>query len=90
MHHACDIHGLQSWRRNLSSWFAILVLPMCASLSLRAATSPVPAKQIIAYIFPKDRVIVPGEIAARKLTRILLQSIDAGLYHDVPVSTETP
>src|SRR5260370_13883456 len=70
MHHARDIHGLLSWRRNLSSWFVILVLPMCASLSLRAATSPAPLKQIIAYILPKDRVIAPGEIAARKLTRI--------------------
>jgi chitinase len=70
MHHDRDLHGLLSWRRNLSSWFVILLLPMWASLSLRAATSPVPAKQIIAYIFPKDRVIAPGEVAARKLTRI--------------------
>jgi chitinase len=69
MRHARHLPGL-SWRRNISSWFAILVLPMCASLSLRAETSPVPAKQIIAYIFPKDRVIAPGEVAAKKLTRI--------------------
>ncbi|NYF52762.1 glycoside hydrolase family 18 protein [Tunturiibacter gelidoferens] len=27
-------------------------------------------KQIIAYIFPKDRIIAPGEISAEKLTRI--------------------
>src|SRR3984885_3365889 len=69
MHHDRNLPGL-SWRRNISVWFVILVLPMCPSLSLRAATSPVPAKQIIAYIFPKDRVIVPGEVTARKLTRI--------------------
>jgi chitinase len=70
MHHACDLFGPLSWRRHIASWFAILILPMCPSLSLRAATSPAPAKQIIGYIFPKDRVIAPGEVAARKLTRI--------------------
>jgi chitinase len=43
---------------------------MCPSFSLHAASSPAPTKQIIAYIFPKDRVIAPGEVAARKLTRI--------------------
>ena len=70
MHYACDLFGPLSWRRHISSWFAILVLPMSPSHSLRAATSPAPAKQIIGYIFPKDRVIAPGEVAARKLTRI--------------------
>src|SRR5271170_2328926 len=59
-----------SWRNTIPSWFAILVLPMCLSLPLRAATSPARTKQIIAYIFPKDRVIAPGEIAANKVTRI--------------------
>jgi chitinase len=70
MHYGCDPFRPLSWRRNISSWFAILVLPMCASPPLRAAASPVPAKQIIVYIFPQDRVIAPGEIAARKLPRI--------------------
>src|SRR5260370_18485779 len=70
VHYACDLFGSLSWRRHISSWFAILVLPMSPSHSLRAATSPAPAKQIIGYIFPKDRVIAPGEVAARKLTRI--------------------
>jgi chitinase len=70
MHHACDLFGPLSWRRHISSWFAILILPMYPSLSLRAASPPAPAKQIIGYIFPKDRVIAPGEVAARKLTRI--------------------
>jgi chitinase len=69
MHRACDLHD-QSWRRHISSWFVIIILPMCPSFFLRAETSPTPAKQIIAYIFPRDRVIVPGEVAARKLTRI--------------------
>jgi chitinase len=40
------------------------------SLCLRPTTPPAPAKQIIGYIFPKDRAIAPGEVAARKLTRI--------------------
>ncbi len=57
-------------RNTISSLFAILVLPMCLSLPLRAAKSPVPEKQIIAYIFPRDRVIASGEIAANKVTRI--------------------
>jgi len=59
-----------SRRCNISSWFAILILPMCLPLSLRAATSPTPEKEIIAYIFPKDRIIAPAEVAAGKVTRI--------------------
>src|ERR1700722_6174474 len=70
MRQTCDLPGPPSWRRNVSTWFAILALPMCLSLPLRAAPSPDPPKQIIAYIFPRDRVIVPGEVTARKLTRI--------------------
>jgi chitinase len=37
---------------------------------LSAATLPTPKDQVIAYIFVKDRVIQPGEVAANKLTRI--------------------
>jgi chitinase len=37
---------------------------------LVAASLPTPRNQIIAYVFVKDRVIQPGEIAANKLTRI--------------------
>jgi chitinase len=59
-----------SRRFSIPSWFAILILPMCLPLSLRAATSPSPEKEIIAYIFPKDRIIAPGEVAAGKVTRI--------------------
>jgi chitinase len=59
-----------AWRNPISLWFVILVLPMCFSLPLRAATSPAPTKQIIAYIFPRDRVIASGEVAANKVTRI--------------------
>ncbi len=43
---------------------------MCFSLPLRAATTPSPKKEIIAYIFTKDRIIAPGEVAANKVTRI--------------------
>jgi chitinase len=55
--------------RALPSWLAILV-SMCFPLHLRAATSPIQKKQIIAYIFPKDRIIAPQEVSATKLTRI--------------------
>jgi chitinase len=70
MHNTRDLFGLLFRRRNISSWFAILSLLMSPPLSLRAATSPAGPKQIIAYIFPRDRVIAPGEVAASKLTRI--------------------
>ena len=43
---------------------------MCSPLHLRAAISPPQKKEIIAYIFPKDRIIAPQEISAAKLTRI--------------------
>jgi chitinase len=54
----------------------LLAVPLIA-FSLSAAASP-PAHSryahtgpaVIAYIFPRDHVIQPGEIAARKLTRI--------------------
>jgi len=56
--------------RVLSSCLAFLILSMCIPLHLRAATSPAQKKEIIAYIFPKDRIIAPQEISATKLTRI--------------------
>lgn len=52
------------------SSLAILVLTMFLSPCLHADTSDLSKKQIIAYIFPKDRIIAPGEISAEKLTRI--------------------
>jgi chitinase len=54
----------------LPSWLVILAFSMCFPLHLRAATSPSQTSQIIAYIFPKDRIIAPQEVSARKLTRI--------------------
>jgi chitinase len=48
----------------------IIVLTMLLSPSLRADTPALPKEQIIAYIFPKDQIIAPGEISAEKLTRI--------------------
>lgn len=52
------------------SSLAILVLTMFLSPCLHADTSDLSKKQIIAYIFPKDRTIAPGEMSAEKLTRI--------------------
>jgi chitinase len=54
----------------LSTSLAILVLTMSHSPCLRADTPDSSKKQIIAYIFPKDRIIAPGEVSAEKLTRI--------------------
>jgi chitinase len=59
------------FRLRVAPWsLAILVLTMFRSPCLRADTPDSSAKQIIAYIFPKDRIIAPGEISAGKLTRI--------------------
>jgi chitinase len=89
MSRTIDRHMRHSRRHKICSWFAILVLPMCLTLPLRAATSPSQEKEIIAYIFPKDRIIDPGEVAAGKVTRINyafanLQNgvIVAGFTHD--------
>ena len=70
MYGAQDFFDLPSRRRQASSWLVILTLLMSSSLSLQAATSPAVAKQIIAYIFPRNRVIAPDEVAANKITRI--------------------
>src|SRR5277367_1670741 len=43
---------------------------MCSLPFLQVATAAAKNKQIIAYIFPKDRIIAPQEISATKLTRI--------------------
>ncbi|HET8638200.1 MAG TPA: glycoside hydrolase family 18 protein [Acidobacteriaceae bacterium] len=46
--------------------FAISFLVLAAPLYSAASTSPV----IIAYVFPRNRVLQPAEITAQKLTRI--------------------
>jgi chitinase len=56
--------------RTLSLSLSVFVMIMSLSLSLRADTLALPKKQIIAYIFPKDRIIAPQEVSAAKLTRI--------------------
>jgi len=48
----------------------ILALSMCAPVLSYAAASPPHKQEIIAYIFLKDRIIAPNEIAPEKLTRI--------------------
>ena len=54
----------------LSTGFVVVSLSMFASIASQAATSSHQQKEVIAYIFPKDSVIAPGEISAEKLTRI--------------------
>jgi chitinase len=70
MSRTSDRYTRLSWRHNISSLFAILALSMCLPIPLRATPPPAPEKQIIAYIFPRDRIIAPGEVAAGKVTRI--------------------
>jgi chitinase len=68
--------GLESpaakqWRRIAFLWVGLLVLaaPLTASPAKRVVR-PSRLPQIIAYIFPRDRTLQPGEVAAGKLTRI--------------------
>jgi chitinase len=65
-----DCYSGLSWRHDFSFWFAILALPMCLPIPLRATPPTATEKEIIAYIFPRDRIIAPGEVAAGKVTRI--------------------
>ncbi|WP_433963822.1 glycoside hydrolase family 18 protein [Tunturiibacter gelidiferens] len=56
--------------RPLSLALGILILAMHSPVPSQAATPLTHKKEVIAYIFPKDRIIAPGEITAGKLTRI--------------------
>jgi chitinase len=69
MKQSCILLALR-FLRALPSWMTTLILSMCFPLHLPAATSPAQKKDIIAYIFPKDRIIAPEEVSATKLTRI--------------------
>jgi chitinase len=66
----------------------ILILSLSTAafpLQHRARASSRP--QIIAYVFPRDRLIQPGEITASKLTRI---NYAFALIHDGRIVTESP
>jgi len=61
--------SLRSPRRELCLLW--LMLAFAGLPALFAATSPAVAQPlIVAYVFPENSIIQPGEIAARKLTRI--------------------
>jgi chitinase len=65
-------HNTTVFSSSRRSWFArfvVLVLPMCVPLFLSAAQKPWKG-QIIAYIFPKDRIIGSDEVSPGKITRI--------------------
>ncbi len=50
--------------------WTILTILSCLPVFSETASLPSPKTAVIAYIFPKNRAIPPGEIAAQKLTRI--------------------
>jgi chitinase len=56
--------------RRILAWIAILAAALSAAGQTRHPSPSPERPQIIAYIFPRDRVLQPGEIAAAKLTRI--------------------
>ena len=68
--------------------FSMLAISLpVAALPLHHRSHPTAGPQIIAYIFPRDRVIEPGEIAARKLTRI---NYAFALIQNGRIVTESP
>src|ERR1700722_11029654 len=66
------LHNFSKLRlcHSLPQGLIILALAMCAPVPSHAAASPTQKQEIIAYIFPKDRIIAPGEVSTEKLTRI--------------------
>jgi chitinase len=60
-------HTHMSWHHLY--WFLLFVLCLnCPTLF--AGTPPVQQPVIVAYVFPQQAVLKPGDVAARKLTRI--------------------
>lgn len=64
---------LSALRRSAATRFhatlAVLIFVLLGTLSMLHA-APLAHREIIAYVYPRDRVLTPGEIAARKLTRV--------------------
>src|SRR5690242_2248021 len=52
-----------------AQWIAAALLLTC-SAALLAQSFRAPKPVVVAYVFPQNQVIQPGEIAAKKLTRI--------------------
>jgi chitinase len=64
--HACSLQGALATAPCL-----LLVLTLLCSPALFARTKQLPARpEVVAYVFKRDDLIQPGEIAAAKLTRI--------------------
>lgn len=60
----------QAWRLTLSVMAMLaLSMPLAASRA-KSVVHKAQLPQIIAYIFPRDRALLPGDVAAGKLTRI--------------------
>lgn len=57
-------------RRVLFSLVAVIAATLFCNLEVSAATENNPSPVVIAYVFPQNHVLQPGEIAAQKLTRI--------------------
>jgi chitinase len=77
--------GIFLWAVLVSS-ILTAALPV-AAFPLKHHSHPSTGPQIIAYVFPRDRLIGPGEITAGKLTRI---NYAFALIHDGRIVTESP
>ncbi len=50
--------------------FSILSLLLLIAAPALAGSSPLPSRMVVAYVFPRDTLLQPGQIDARSLTRI--------------------
>ncbi len=70
------VHAMQLIKKKRVILSSSRLLPLacicCCSALCAAASAPSPSPNpvIVAYVFPRDSPILPGEIAAQKLTRI--------------------
>jgi chitinase len=51
-------------------WLLLIALSLLSAANLKASSAPHRTSVVVAYVFPQDSLILPGEISARKLTRI--------------------
>lgn len=56
--------------RGLGFFLVLLAMVLIFGNTLNAQTVPPPKNAVIAYVFPQNALVQPGEIAAKKLTRI--------------------
>jgi chitinase len=77
---------VRAYRRGICLLWLMLAFARIPAL-FAGASKPGPQPVIVAYVFPRSSVIQPGDIAARKLTRI---NFAFALIQDGKIVTEDP